>query len=364
MLIYSLLTVSIFLLLVTLLPFFPISHGLVRIFDFPRIQITATAALVLLFSAVVFDLNLQALAYIFSMTVLTISIQFCHIARFSPLWPKRSKTYLGNINDVSSTRLLISNVKQSNQEFDRLINLIKDTQPDVIVLMEVDANWDQALIKVSDQYPYQIKHVLNNTYGIMLLSRFKLNEEKIRFLLNPEVPSIDAVVEHPKGDRFRIFALHPEPPLPHRDTIGRDAEIAFAGKVMRTDDTPAIVCGDLNDVAWSRTTRRFLRISRLLDPREGRGMFNTFDARYFLIRWPLDHIFHTPHFQLINMKRMENIGSDHFPMLYDLALTNSKSGHRELDQTTPAELKDVQGLIDIEKDRERKPAGHNWENLP
>jgi hypothetical protein len=159
-------------------------------------------------------------------------------------------------------------------------------------------------------------------------------------------------VELPGGHGVRVVALHPEPPLPNRDTLGRDAEILVAAKIARDESLPVIVTGDLNDVAWSRTTRRFLRISGLLDPRQGRGMFNSFDARYWFLRWPLDHIFHSRDFELISIERQAFVGSDHFPMFYRLALT-ARDRNDPPPPPSGDDVAEAEEAIKVEKNRDR-----------
>jgi endonuclease/exonuclease/phosphatase (EEP) superfamily protein YafD len=135
------------------------------------------------------------------------------------------------------------------------------------------------------------------------------------------VPSVFAVLDL-GGEPVVLRGLHPRPPEPLRDqdSTPRDAELVLVGRwVEKQKDGPTIVAGDLNDVAWSATTRLFLRLSGLLDPRMGRGFYSSYNARNPLVRWPLDHLFHSNHFRLVELRRCKDIGSDHFPVLVELS---------------------------------------------
>src|SRR5690606_12470196 len=129
--------------------------------------------------------------------------------------------------------------------------------------------WERALAPLEEQYPHVVRQVQDNYYGMMLFSRLPLGEPTIKFLVQEDIPSVETGVELPSGDLIRLYGLHPRRPEPRRDqdSTPRDADLVLVGRqVGESKDRPTIVAGDLNDVAWSLTTRVFLRLRGLLDP--------------------------------------------------------------------------------------------------
>ena len=347
-------------LLASLIPLVSLGHGMVRSFDFGRLQVIGVSSFVIL-GAIIAGLDAQSFVIAAAMAACALCIQLFYVVRFTPLWPVQTAQFEGNIETTPTISVLACNVKQGNRDYQRVIDLIEERQPDIAVFMETDQAWTDALLPCLSKFRERIEQPQEDSYGMIFASQLPLREQEVRFLLNEEVPSISCVVQLSGGRDVRMIAIHPEPPLPNRDTLGRDAEILVAAKIAREESLPVVVTGDLNDVAWSLTTRRFLRISGLLDPRQGRGMFNSFDARFWFLRWPLDHIFHSRDFELVSIERQKFVGSDHFPMFYCLALTG-KDRNDPPPNPSSDDIKEADAAIIVEANRNRRPAGTDWED--
>ena len=318
-------TISVFattiLVIFTLLPIWRFEAWWVRSLDFPRLQLFVISLLLLILELLVLDVW-QPSTWI--LLILAMSCLVYHawwIFPYTILFPVEVKSAV-DIDRQRIIRIMTANVLTPNRNAKTLIELVRDNAPDLIVTLESDGWWQERLDSLEPDYPYTIKCPLDNLYGMHVYSRLPLSDSQIDYLVEPDIPSIHTLVTLRSGDKIRHHFLHPAPPSPTENdkSSERDAELIIVAKSVAETDKPVIVTGDLNDVAWSETTRLFRKISGLLDPRVGRGMFNTFHADYWLIRWPLDHLFHSDHFTLSKLCRLPGFGSDHFALLTELVL--------------------------------------------
>ncbi|MFG0299731.1 MAG: endonuclease/exonuclease/phosphatase family protein [Phycisphaerales bacterium JB047] len=233
-----------------------------------------------------------------------------------------------------SIRLITANVDYTNADRAAAIDRLMEMRPHVLAMVETDEQWDDDIERYRERYPYMVKELRELGRGMVVLSSFPIEQGEVRSLVDDDRPSIWAELCLPDGRCVRLVVTHPPPPgLPKRGDSGRhsskkrDIELdIIASRVRSEPEHHWILSGDFNDVGWSGTTMRAKRVSGLRDPRVGRGMFSTFPASLPLLRYPIDHVLVSASFRLVRLIRLDDIGSDHLPLLVDLELASQDLG--------------------------------------
>jgi len=222
--------------------------------------------------------------------------------------------------ESQSLSIMIANVFQDNTNSKGCLAEIYKNNPDIVLLLETNSRWDNDTAELAVKYPFNIKAALENTYGMLLYSKLELNDAQVHYIVEDDIPSIHGILTLKSGQKVQLYCVHPTPPVPQENprSTERDKELLLVADKAKDSKLPVIVIGDLNDVAWSYTTELFLKMSGLLDPRRGRGFYNSFHAHYPVMRFPLDHAFISTDFKLKTMKRLSNFDSDHFPIFISL----------------------------------------------
>lgn len=297
----------------------PLDHWWVRAVDFPRIQILVLG-LVSLISLLLLTSTWQLWEVILLVALIgAVAFQLRMVLPYTRLWKQEVRKASAMPNPVQ-VKIMVSNVLTPNDNTQALVQLVQQKQPDILITLESDKKWQEALSVIEPDYPYKVKIPLDNLYGMHLYSKLELIDPEVKYLLVDDIPSIHTQLRLSNGKVIWLYCLHPMPPSPTEadKSTTRDAELLMVGRHIKKNRQTAILAGDLNDVAWSKTTMMFKRISGLLDPRIGRFFVNTFHVNYPFLRWALDHIFHSPCFTLVDIERLPSIGSDHFPVMTTL----------------------------------------------
>jgi endonuclease/exonuclease/phosphatase (EEP) superfamily protein YafD len=308
----------------TLLPLLRSEYWIVRIFDFPRLQITVVFCGVFAAYLLVREDPSVADHVFLGILAACLAYQLWRMWPYTPLHPRQVKRAEGH-DDARTLSLLISNILETNRDSGKLLALVRELDPDIVMVVETDDWWEERLRELERDRPHVVKHPRSNTYGMVFYSRHPLVDPAVKFLVEDDVPSIHTGVRLLSGEEVTLRGVHPRPPAPGESTRSteRDAELMIVAKELEGRNEPIVVVGDLNDVAWSRTNDLFQKVSRLLDPRVGRGFYNTFNANWPFIRFPLDHAFVSRHFRIADFRVLRHVGSDHFPVYAKLTLSPS-----------------------------------------
>lgn len=342
LILYIQLVLSGIFVVVIALPLIRNSYWIFRIFEYPRFQVWAISLLVL--ASWLFTFNTASTAGKIVAGLLAAGFIYLtyKILPYTPFSKKQMHT-VSSGDQRNQLRIFTANVYQDNRAYDRIKNQVRKYDPDLVLLVETDEAWKLAMDEILETHPEFLGKALSNTYGMLLYSRLKIVEGKVRYLVENDIPGIKATIQLPSQQMINIWGVHPKPPVPgeSEDSKAKDSEIMKVAFEAERSDLPVIVMGDFNDVAWSKVTELFQKTARLLDPRRGRGFYSTFSAFSLFIRFPLDYIFCSVQFGLLRMKRLPKNGSDHFAILTHLQYDSKLANRQDIKQPNSEEREEA-----------------------
>jgi len=307
--------------LITVLPYLDAKKWWIRICVFFSPQ-TLMLSTILLIMVNIYSLSTFNLLFYINIAILFF-IHFRNILPYTVLMKKEVQDDPAHHSTLTSIKILTSNVLQDNKGSDLLLKEIKKNDPDVILTLETNAEWEKKLKELESIYPYTVKNPQENLYGLHLYSKYKIKNSHLRFLVQQDVPSLKCMLEV-NGKSVLFYGLHPRPPIKGEalSSKPRDTMFRIIGNEVSKLDIPVIVTGDMNDVPWSKNSKKFKRTSGLFDPRVGRGFYPSFHAKFPIIgQWPIDQCYVSKDFKFRHIEKLDHIGSDHFPMLFELSLS-------------------------------------------
>ena len=221
------------------------------------------------------------------------------------------------------------NVLTQNMQYDRIIAALKKADPDIIAVLELGTTLERKLMaEFRNIYPHRVMEPNDSgNFGIGLLSKLPLQDARIFKLSTAQLPSIQATARW-NGQTLHLMATHPIPPVNSQYFAARNDHLNRLAERIRNlnEDSagqPVIVLGDLNLTPWSPIYADFLQQSSLKDSLGGDGISSLRPTWY---RWPwfpfgliLDHGFASPNLVCTRRSVLEDIGSDHRPVLLEYA---------------------------------------------
>jgi len=233
--------------------------------------------------------------------------------------------YLGKLHEPTAVsrpyRSLLLNVNSETGDPTKVAQLIKQAQPDILALEEINDRWLSALTGTLREFPYSNVVPRDDNFGIGLFCKRPFTTCETRQIGEADVLSIVAVTEL-DGARLTIIATHPLPPDGAENSRLRNDQLAELAAIVKQSTSPVLLLGDLNATPWCASFKQLLSASGLRDASQGQGVLPTWPT-FLPIFWiPIDHCLHSADIHVRRVSCGPKVGSDHFPLLVDFVLAS------------------------------------------
>jgi endonuclease/exonuclease/phosphatase (EEP) superfamily protein YafD len=237
----------------------------------------------------------------------------------SAVWPYLPALHATtNVAQVGPATVKLLTVNVSFRPFSArtLLELVRQADPDILVVQELTPHAEQVLADFDTLFPQRHKFSVAGPTGIGVWSRYEL-ESSTTFALG-RLPAIEARVRAPQGV-FTVIGAHLSSPVSPRRAAGRNNELRELAVRSAAVEGPLVVAGDFNITPYSPFFVDWLAASGLTDSRRGRTLSASWPVWLPLAGIPIDHVAVNAGFSIVSHRPLANFDSDHYGVLVELA---------------------------------------------
>ncbi len=171
----------------TLLPLIRKDHWVIRDFNFPHVQITTVNIVILTTFVLLFPLE-GWLNIAFVVVLLgCIIYQSYIIYPYTYVAPKSVKTSKQSAGE-NSLNLMVTNVLMTNRNAEGCLKIVRDTDPDLLLMVETDRWWHDQMQHLKETYSHAIEYPLAIPTACCFTLKLPFAEYDIKFVVKEVYP--------------------------------------------------------------------------------------------------------------------------------------------------------------------------------
>jgi endonuclease/exonuclease/phosphatase (EEP) superfamily protein YafD len=213
-------------------------------------------------------------------------------------------------------KIAVANIYTKNGNHSAVLSFIRQEEPDLVLLIETNGRWAEALAPLKKLYMYSYDIRQPNHFGMMVLSKKPIGLIKETYFTNSK-NIVSLVFKFSiDGEKYNIAAAHTSAPIGNKPFRQRNKHLRGIANWASNQNGYTLILGDLNTTPFSYSYKQFLKSSGLKDPRERRGYLPTWGPiELFPFRIPIDHILLSKDLEATSLRVGPDIGSDHRPLI-------------------------------------------------
>ncbi len=215
-----------------------------------------------------------------------------------------------------SVTVLHLNLMASNRDINAVVDLLMETEADIVFLAEATPGWRRQLRSVG--VPFEVVATPGDfRLGIVAMARIPVEAEVVAlstFRLPTPVLSFEL-----GGEPITVMSFHTTSPVDVRRDAARDEQLMALTAFVSSIAGHGVLIGDLNATPWT-PGMSLIEEAGYENSLRTSGLQPSWPAGFGPFMIPIDHAFHSAGLGIVDRRTVANSGSDHLGIEIELAV--------------------------------------------